>query len=408
MKFSASVKDFAAALKAAGSAMPERDGRDPALSCIMLSVQGGQAWASAAAGSDLAVRVCITGADASEDGWCAVNCKRLLKTLGASKKSGDGMAAVEYHPASSFSPVPAVLAIGGALAKLDAADVSGEYADRLPDILRASVPDGAPVVLDAQVVKSALSVKVLKDMACSDLIAFDPSTGATGVACASDGGHAAIFKHACAGAGGQFEIPRIALSRACAFKAGEFEVIAGTPYGCIRTLDGSAQVIYASPDAGLFPSIRALVGYYDLCDSRAEAEAKDLLRLCRVLEPFIGKGKGATENIMLHIGNGRCVGVRYDTKGGWAPDDSTPSADFCIPCDGDPMRLSLLIRYLRDAADSAADGTVEIRSGKDGYAFSCGQCLHIVAPYQEPSWACERSCILGRDRIAIQDNEAEG
>jgi hypothetical protein len=91
--------------------------------------------------------------------------------------------------------------------------------------------------------------------------------------------------------------------------------------------------------------------------------------------------------------------VRYDCGYDEAPTASTPSADFTIPARGDlRARLSIHYRYLRDIARGIGDGTAELLSSGDLYVARVGRAEYFVAPYAEPRWASQKSCILEQEQ----------
>lgn len=391
MKFSTTAKAFAKALKAIGSAVREGPKCDPALACVRIQASGGGVTLASEDPQGIAVYARLEDAAVDEEGVCAVNFKRLQKTLASAKKSA--VDAV-FCTNPNVMRGGAELAVGKTRAAMDIGDADGAYADRLG--IGAEPPDGECVPFDIEAAKIALSLTLEPEGATEEFVAehvaVEPSLG---LLFATDGGHGVAIRNACAGLGGQFIVPRVAIARTLKLGAEELEfVTARGGVGAIRALDGSAAVAYCIGKSRCeYPPVRQFLKLSAIKGSSAAVAGADLRRLCEVLEPFVTVKDSV--GVMLHLGCGACLAVRYDCGDGVAPSPSTPSADFTIPARGDlRARLSVHYRYLRDIAKGAGDGEVELLSSGDLYVARRGRVEYFVAPYEEQRWASQTSCIL--------------
>lgn len=389
MKFSASAKDLARALKAIGSAGIDNPKADPVQACVRIHAANDVVTLAALDAHGFATYARLAYASVSEDGVCAVNFKRLQKTVASAKK--DAVEAV-------FRTVPktlrAELAVGKTRIAMDIGDLDGPFADRL--CIGTEPPDGEGVPFDAEAAKTALSLTLETagrvGEYVAEYLAVEPSLG---IIFASDGCHGVAVRGACAGLGAQFLVPRAALARALKLGTEGLElVLAKGDAGAIRALDGSAAVAYVVGKSRYeYPKIRNFLKLADIKGASVTVAGKDLRKLCDVLAPFVTTKESA--GIMLHIVDGTCLAVRYDCGHGEAPTASTPSADFTIPARGElSARLSIHYRYLCDIAKAAGDGPVELRASGELYTARMGRVEHIVAPYGEPVWASQKSCLL--------------
>lgn len=395
MKFSTTAKAFAKALKAIGSAGREGQGCDPAWACVRIQASGGVVTLAATDSQGIAVYARLADAVVEEDGVCAVNFRRLQKTLTSAKKSAVDAVFCTNPKALRGG---AELAVGKTRAAMDIGDADGAYADRLG--IGAEPPDGECVPLDIEAAKIALSIALETadefGEYLADHVAVEPSLG---LLFATDGGHSVAIRNACAGLGGQFIVPRAAVARALRLGTEDLELVtAGGGVGAIRALDGSAVVAYCIGNGGReYPSVRQFLKLAAVQGASAAVAGADLRRLCEVLEPFV-TAKDSTA-VTLHLGDGACLAVRYDCGDGVAPSPSTPSADFTVPAQGDlRARLSIHYRYLRDIAKGAGDGTAELLSSGDLYVARLGRVEYFVAPYAEQRWASQKSCILKQEQ----------